>query len=55
MCTRRFLYNIWNRMSLGSYFQPPIQTVLIPKPVGTRTLGIPTVADRITQMTVKLY
>lgn len=49
------LYKIWNRMSSGSYFPPPVRTVLIPKPGGTRTLGIPTVADRIAQMTVKLY
>ncbi|MBF0235960.1 MAG: group II intron reverse transcriptase/maturase, partial [Desulfamplus sp.] len=38
-----------------SYFPPPVRTVLIPKPGGTRSLGIPTVADRIAQMTVKLY
>ncbi|WP_321416574.1 group II intron reverse transcriptase/maturase [uncultured Desulfobacter sp.] len=49
------LYKIWNRMSSGSYFPPPARTVLIPKSGGTRTLGIPTVADRIAQMTVKLY
>lgn len=49
------LYKIWNRMSSGSYFPPPVRTVLIPKAGGKRTLGIPTVADRIAQMTVKLY
>ncbi len=49
------LYKIWNRMSSGSYFPPSVRTVLIPKSGGTRTLGIPTVADRIAQMTVKLY
>ncbi|WP_320042843.1 group II intron reverse transcriptase/maturase [uncultured Desulfobacter sp.] len=49
------LYKIWNRMSSGSYFPPPARTVLIPKSGGTRTLGIPTVANRIAQMTVKLY
>ena len=49
------LYKIWNRMVSGSYFPPPVRTVLIPKPGGTRSLGIPTVADRIAQMTAKLY
>lgn len=49
------LYKIWNRMSSGSYFPPPVKVVEIPKKSGgKRTLGIPTVADRIAQMTVKL-
>ena len=45
------LYKIWNRMSSGSYFPPPVLAVEIPKPHGggTRILGIPTVADRIAQ------
>lgn len=50
------LYKIWNRMSSGSYFPPPVRTVMIPKPGGKqRQLGIPTVADRVAQMTVKMY
>jgi RNA-directed DNA polymerase len=50
------LYKLWNRMSSGSYFPPAVKAVEIPKKAGgTRTLGIPTVADRIAQMTVKLY
>ena len=50
------LYKIWNRMSSGSYFPPPIRRVDIPKKDGrTRPLGIPTVSDRIAQMVVKLY
>ena len=50
------LYKIWNRMSSGSYFPPPVKAVEIPKKSGgTRILGIPTVADRIAQMVVKLY
>lgn len=50
------LYKIWNRMSSGSYFPPPVKAVEIPKKNGgVRILGIPTVADRIAQMTVKLY
>ncbi len=49
------LYKIWNRMSSGSYFPPPVKAVEIPKKNGgVRILGIPTVSDRIAQMTVKL-
>src|SRR5580704_4871137 len=41
------LYKLWNRMSSGSYFPPPVRRVDIPKTGGgTRPLGIPTVADR---------
>ena len=48
------LYKLWNRMSSGSYFPPPVRRVEIPKDNGaTRPLGIPTVADRIAQMVVK--
>jgi group II intron reverse transcriptase/maturase len=48
------LYKLWNRMSSGSYFPPPVRRVDIPKADGgTRPLGIPTVADRIAQMVVK--
>ena len=48
------LYKIWNRMSSGSYFPPPVRTVKIPKADGSeRRLGIPTVADRIAQTVVK--
>jgi retron-type reverse transcriptase len=47
------LYKLWNRMSSGSYFPPPVRRVEIPKPDGRmRPLGIPTVADRIAQMIV---
>jgi RNA-directed DNA polymerase len=48
------LYKIWNRMSSGSYFPPPVKAVEIPKPHGggTRILGVPTVADRIAQTVV---
>jgi group II intron reverse transcriptase/maturase len=50
------LYKIWNRMSSGTYFPPPVKAVEIPKPHGggTRTLGVPTVADRIAQTVVAL-
>ena len=49
------LYKIWNRMSSGTYFPPPVLRVMIPKPDGRqRPLGIPTVGDRVAQMVVKL-
>jgi RNA-directed DNA polymerase len=49
------LYKIWNRMSSGTYFPPPVKAVPIPKKTGgERILGIPTVADRIAQMVAKL-
>jgi group II intron reverse transcriptase/maturase len=45
------LYRVWNRMSSGTYFPPPVMAVEIPKPHGggTRVLGVPCVADRIAQ------
>jgi RNA-directed DNA polymerase len=50
------LYKIWNRMSSGSYFPPPVRTVEIAKSDGRlRRLGIPTVSDRVAQMVVKMY
>jgi RNA-directed DNA polymerase len=50
------LYKLWNRMSSGSHFPPPVRRVDIPKSDGkTRPLGIPTVADRIAQMVVKRH
>ena len=40
------LYKIWNRMSSGTYFPPPVRTVAIPKKDGgERRLGIPTMAS----------
>ena len=37
------LYKIWNRMSSGTYFPPPVMAVEIPKASGgTRILGVPT-------------
>ena len=49
------LFKLWNRMSSGSYFPPPVKLVEIPKgnTGKTRPLGIPTVSDRIAQMVVK--
>jgi RNA-directed DNA polymerase len=51
------LYKIWNRMSSGSYFPPPVRAVEIPKPhsPGTRMLGVPTIADRIAQTVAARY
>jgi group II intron reverse transcriptase/maturase len=49
------LYKIWNRMSSGSYFPPPVRLVEIPKDNGgKRPLGIPTVGDRVAQTVVKM-
>jgi RNA-directed DNA polymerase len=49
------LYKLWNRLSPGSYFPPPVRAVEIPKRGGgTRTLGIPCVADRIAQTAVAM-
>ena len=31
------LYKLWNRMSSGSYFPPPVKAVPIPKKQGGRT------------------
>jgi RNA-directed DNA polymerase len=51
------LYKLWNRLSSGSYFPPPVRAVEIPKRGGdgVRTLGVPTVADRIAQTVVAGY
>ena len=48
------LYKVWNRMSSGSYFPPPVKAVEIPKAhgAGTRMLGVPTIGDRIAQTVV---
>ena len=50
------LYKIWNRMSSGSYFPPPVKAVEIPKKGGgKRMLGVPSVGDRVAQMVAKIY
>lgn len=50
------LYKLWNRMSSGTYFPSAVREVQIPKKNGgMRSLGIPTVADRVAQMVVKMY
>jgi group II intron reverse transcriptase/maturase len=51
------LYKLWNRMSSGTYMPPPVRAVQIPKKHGrgVRTLGVPTVADRVAQKVAALY
>jgi group II intron reverse transcriptase/maturase len=45
------LCKIWNRMSPGTCFPPPVRAVEIPEPhgAGARVPGVPCVADRIAQ------
>ena len=44
----KHLYKLWNRMSSGSYFPPPVKEVEILKKDGkVRKLGIPTISDRV--------
>ncbi|WP_349967726.1 reverse transcriptase domain-containing protein [Wolbachia endosymbiont of Armadillidium arcangelii] len=48
------LYKLWNRLPSGSYFPPAVKACDITKADGgTRTLGIPTVSDRIAQEVVR--
>jgi RNA-directed DNA polymerase len=50
------LFKLWNRMSSGSYFPPPVKAVEIPKSAGgSRILGVPTVDDRIAQTVAAIY
>jgi RNA-directed DNA polymerase len=50
------LYKVWNRMSSGCYFPPPVREEEIPKDGGKkRKLGIPTVSDRVAQAVAKIY
>ena len=48
------LYKVWNRLCSGSYFPPGVKGVDIPKRGGKRRLGVPTVADRVAQGTIKV-
>ena len=50
----RNLYVIWNRLASGSYHPQPVKEAEIPKKDGKkRTLGIPTIRDRIAQQVLK--
>lgn len=50
------LYKLWNRLTSGSYFPPPVKEVEIKKKDGgKRKLGIPTLLDRIAQQVVRAY
>jgi len=50
------LYQLWNRLTSGSYFPKAVRQVSIPKKDGSqRKLGIPTITDRIAQQVVKDY
>jgi RNA-directed DNA polymerase len=51
------LFKLWNRLSSGSYFPPPVKAVPILKAGGrgVRILGVPTVDDRIAQTTAAMY
>lgn len=51
---RKYLYPLWNRLSSGSYFPPPVKQVPIPKGEGKeRMLGIPTIIDRVAQEVIR--
>ena len=51
------LYRIWNRISSGSYFPPPVRAVVIPKAarLRVRMLGVPTIAERVAQTVVAMH
>lgn len=50
------LYKLWNRLSSGSYFPQPVKAVDIRKKGGgVRTLGVPTLLDRIAQQVVRQH
>jgi RNA-directed DNA polymerase len=51
------LYKVWSRLASGSYMPPAVLVVEIPKQhgQGVRTLGVPTVADRVAQTVLRSY
>src|SRR3954471_24632445 len=51
------LYRVWNRLSSGSFFPPPVKAVEIPKAggAGVRVLGVPHVDGRIAPTVAGLH
>lgn len=49
------LHKLWNGMSSGSYFHPPVGSAEMPKRRRRRMLGSPTGADRVAQTVVNIY
>jgi retron-type reverse transcriptase len=50
------VYKLWNRMTSGSYYPQPVGEVIIPKKSGgCKSLGLPSVSDRVAQQVVKSY
>jgi RNA-directed DNA polymerase len=48
------LCKLWNRLSSGTYFPPPVRGVETPKKAGgTRMLGVPMLMDRCHQGRVR--
>ena len=51
---RKYLYPLWNRLSSGSYFPPPVREYTITNGERKeRILGIPTILDRVAQDVIK--
>jgi RNA-directed DNA polymerase len=51
---RKYLNPLWNRLTSGSYFPPPVRESKIPKGDGKeRSLGIPTIIDRVAQDVIR--
>jgi group II intron reverse transcriptase/maturase len=51
---RRYLYPLWNRLASGNYMPPPVHVKRFPKGDGKeRSLGIPTILDRVAQQVIR--
>lgn len=51
---RKYLYPVWNRLASGSYMAPPVKEMRIPKGSRAwRTLGLPTICDRVAQDVIR--
>lgn len=50
----KYLHPVWSRLASGGYYPQAVKQVSIPKIDGSeRLLGIPTVCDRVVQMTIR--